>query len=241
MNRNRWRYLVDSLLFISLVGIVIIGILMGLVIPKGQAANEGAKYFLGLHRHEWGNIHFYLATAFVALIIVHLAFNWSWIKCQARHIFNRQWVAALVLTVIASIIVLFILWYFYPKNSARYGGHSYGREHGELYDGNGQHCYALSEDGGASAQVIRIKRHGSESKKSTSDSPFINGKMTLTDVEQVTGVPGRKIAEQLGLPVSVPLNERLGRLRRRYGFSTEDVRNAVISLLKDKDRLAEDW
>ncbi|MGC9057297.1 MAG: DUF4405 domain-containing protein [Candidatus Saccharicenans sp.] len=127
MNRNRWRYLVDSLLFISLVGMVIIGILMVLVIPKGREANEGAKYFLGLHRHEWGNIHFYLATAFVVLIVIHLAFNWSWIKCQARHIFNRRWVTALVLTTIASIFVIFIFWHFYPKNSPRHGSRGYGR------------------------------------------------------------------------------------------------------------------
>jgi len=34
MSRNSWKYLIDSLLFICLAGIVFIGILLGLVIPK---------------------------------------------------------------------------------------------------------------------------------------------------------------------------------------------------------------
>ena len=72
MKKTDWQYLVDTLLFLCIVGIVFIGFLMGLVIPKGPTAQESAKYFLGLHRHQWGNIHFYLSITFTVLIIIHL-------------------------------------------------------------------------------------------------------------------------------------------------------------------------
>jgi len=34
MSRNSWEYLIDSILFICMVGIIFIGILLGLVIPE---------------------------------------------------------------------------------------------------------------------------------------------------------------------------------------------------------------
>jgi len=31
-------------------------------------------------RHEWGDIHFYLAIGFVILMVVHIILHWSRIK-----------------------------------------------------------------------------------------------------------------------------------------------------------------
>jgi len=126
MNRNSWKYLIDSLLFICFVGIIFTGILMGLFIPKGPAVAESSKYFLGLHRHDWGNIHFYLSIAFVILTVVHLGLNWSWIKCRAGQIFKKGWTVALILTALAPVLILFIFWSFYPRPAASYIGYGYG-------------------------------------------------------------------------------------------------------------------
>jgi hypothetical protein len=48
----------------------------------------------------------------------------------------------------------------------------------------------------------------------------------------MTGVPARDIIAKLGLPADVPLDETLGRLRRRYGFEIEQVRVVIADLLK---------
>ncbi len=61
---------------------------------------------------------------------------------------------------------------------------------------------------------------------------LITGRMTLYDIENETGVPARKIADKLGLPSNAPLNESLGRLRKRYLFTMQDVRDAVANLMK---------
>jgi hypothetical protein len=63
---------------------------------------------------------------------------------------------------------------------------------------------------------------------------LITGEMTLHDLEDITGIPARKIADELGIPSNAPLNEHLGRLRKRHLFSMQEVRDVVVSLMKEK-------
>ena len=88
MNKNDWKYVVDTLMFISLLGIVVVGLLLAFVIPRGSAP-DGAKVLLGLHRHDWGNIHLYLSLAFTAFVTVHILLNWEWVKCMAKKKFKK--------------------------------------------------------------------------------------------------------------------------------------------------------
>ncbi len=212
MKRIDWNYLVDTLLFIFLGGIAFIGFLMGLVIPKGSGASESAKYFLGLHRHEWGNVHFYLSIGFVVVVIIHLILHWSWIKGKARVLFKRGWTTALILTPLASFLVLFIFWALYPKalrTSNDYGGRA-GREH--------------------RAEVLR---------EEPTSPLLINGQMTLREVERATGISAAKIARVLGLSADVNLDETLGQLRKKFPFTLKEVRDAVARLKKKSESSAE--
>ncbi|MBM3285331.1 MAG: DUF4405 domain-containing protein [Candidatus Aminicenantes bacterium] len=208
MKRTDWKYLVDTLLFICMVGIAFIGLLMGLVLPKGPGVQESAKYFLGLHRHQWGNIHFYLSLAFVVLVIIHLIVSWSWIKGKARMLFKRGWAAMLILTAIASLLVLSLFWAFYPKVPGAY--EDYG-----VRAGRQAKAEAFQED---------------------PSSILIHGQMTLRDVERATGIPAEEIAAAIGLPAGVSLDETLGQLRKRFPFLLQDVRDAVSSLMKKNDQ-----
>jgi len=225
MKKTDWQYLVDTLLFLCIVGIVFIGFLMGLVIPKGPTAQESAKYFLGLHRHQWGNIHFYLSITFTFLVIIHLIFSWKWIKNKARQIFKGRWETALILTAIVSILVLFLFWSLYPKVSGAY--EDYGIRAGERAKRQ-----QLSKEG----YPIREEKDEEKLTKGRmaedTSGILITGRMTLYDIENETGIPARKIADKLGLPSNAPLNESLGRLRKRYLFSMQDVRDAVANLMK---------
>jgi hypothetical protein len=55
----------------------------------------------------------------------------------------------------------------------------------------------------------------------------IRGSMTLHEVEQATGVPTSFIISALKLPPATSPNERLGFLKRTYGFEINDVREIV--------------
>lgn len=329
MSRNSWKYLVDSLLFICIVGIVLTGILMRVVIPRGPTLAESSKYFLGLHRNDWRDIHFFFSIAFVFLIAGHLALNWSWIKCQAGQIFKKGWTAALILTALVSILVHIILWSFFPRPAAFYVGYGYrsGRivsshpvseNEGDIII-NGQVTFHQLEKitGLDSARIIKAlglppetprdetlgqlrkiypftlqqvrevlneleknaakaeatfpeettkaKIESQETKPisikselqlieaeeepklvvglgaaKNQSSLLINGQMTLYDLERSSGLSAREIADKLGLPAGVPLDEHLGRLSKRYRFSLQDIRQAVSSLLKQKDQKSEE-
>ena len=63
---------------------------------------------------------------------------------------------------------------------------------------------------------------------------LITGRMTLYDIEDETGVPASKIADKLGVPSNAHLNETLGRLRKRYLFTMQEIRDAVTTLMKKK-------
>jgi hypothetical protein len=38
----------------------------------------------GLSRHEWGEIHYWIALAMAAVLAVHLVLHWKWIICVVR-------------------------------------------------------------------------------------------------------------------------------------------------------------
>ena len=237
MKKSDWQYLVDTLLFVCIVGIVIIGFLMGLFIPKGPTAPESSKYFLGVHRHQWGNIHFYLSIAFTALVIVHLIFSWKWIKAKATQLFKKRWGTVLTLTTIASFSVLFFFWIFLPKYSEKFEQHGTGRGRdyvtpvAQNLDKASSHLTVKRESEETSEEENKLTTGRGEDIQS---EILITGQMTLYDIEKATGVSAREIANRLGLPQSVPLTDRLGRLRRYYNFTMQQVRDFIEAIIKKK-------
>lgn len=65
---------------------------------------------------------------------------------------------------------------------------------------------------------------------------LITGKTTLYDLEEMTGIPARKIADALGIPSENPLNDHLGFLRKKYRFSIHTVRETMAVLIREKKK-----
>jgi len=220
MKKTDWQYLVDTLLFLSIVSIIFIGFLMGLVLPKGPEAPESAKYFLGLHRHQWGNIHFYLSIVFTALVIIHLILSWNWIKNKARQLFKGEWQAILILTALVSILIISLFWAFSPRIPGAY--EDYGVRAGAR--AKQQH---LSEEGYSLHEEKIYLEDGTV-------AIVITGQTTLKQVEEATGIPAKDIAAKLGLPAKVSPDESFGRLRKLYPFTLQDVRGTVTEILSKR-------
>ena len=126
------KFWVDVLLFLSAVGLVVIGLLLGFVLPKGPAAPEQSKVFLGLHRHAWGDLHLYLGLAFTAFGVLHVVLGWSWVKGKTKSLFPRRWAPALVSMPVAALLLLVGLWGASrqgpPKYTEHGGDHAPGHE-----------------------------------------------------------------------------------------------------------------
>jgi hypothetical protein len=268
MKLSDWRYLVDALLFICLVGMVFIGILLGLVIAEGPVSSEGSKYFLGLHRHQWGDIHAYLSIVFVILMIVHIVFSWKWVTTKTRQIFKRQAAPALIAIGALPFAVLLLFWLWTPKDADLFRSYGIGGEESQrrqrvqpyetppsLEEQDrpdimpaGQKAsresappdQAVRQDDPLNAikpvaPAVEPEHNREEGHHAMVGSITITGQHTLRDLEYATGIPARTIARGLGLPEAVPMNETLGRLRRRYGFEIQEVRDLVARLIKERE------
>jgi len=218
MKKSDWKYFVDTLLFICIFGISFIGILMAFFLPKGPAALESEKYFLGLHRHQWGDIHLYISLAFVCLVIIHLILAWSWIKGKAKTLFKQGWHTVLTLTVLISCLVLVLFWAVTPKNSQKYA--DYGGRAGGVSDKSVVLGELIDKDLG---------------------EVTITGKLTLEEIAYITGIPPEDIIDAIGLPSRTRHDETLGQLRKKHGVDMVEFREILTDLMNrsypEKDAL----
>lgn len=253
LSRTDWKYIVDTLMVLCMVGIVLIGLLMGFVIPEGRLGPGQSKYFLGVHRHQWGDIHLYLSLAFTALIIVHIVLAWSWAKGKAKGLFGKAWKVVVGLTVVAAVLVPLVFWIAASKDDPAYA---------EFGEGPGRQGRRVVESGRPEPESLRQAAStaaagtAAETRDSSGEAPaapevhgdkivagrqeagtakaVITGKMTLREVERATGIPANDLAAKVGLPADVSLDETLGRLRQAYGFEMQAVRDAIAEILKAK-------
>ena len=84
MKRNRaFRLflprLVNYLLFLGSSFLLGTGLALVLRLPPGSRGGHGLR-MLGLTRHQWGDLHFYVGLAMAALILYHLILHWAWVK-----------------------------------------------------------------------------------------------------------------------------------------------------------------
>lgn len=53
------------------------GVLLAFRLPPGSRGGRGLSA-LGWTRHDWGDLHFWISIAFLALLLIHLALHWRW-------------------------------------------------------------------------------------------------------------------------------------------------------------------
>jgi uncharacterized membrane protein len=116
------RFLVDFVMFVSALGTIVTGVVLWLCVGKGPT---GQKFFLGLHRHEWGDLHTFFSLAFVVLVVVHLIQHWGWIRIVAlKQVRRRAGIWRILKTTGATMLVLATVWACFAafgKNPESYG------------------------------------------------------------------------------------------------------------------------
>lgn len=101
VKRGSSNFIVDLVSFVNLLGLVVTGFIMRYILPPGTGARGQefrggrglgeVKYLWSMTRHEWGDIHFYLAVVFAILMCVHIVLHWSWIKGYLKSLFGLLW------------------------------------------------------------------------------------------------------------------------------------------------------
>jgi hypothetical protein len=83
---------VNACSFLGFICLVSTGLLLKFVLPPGSGRVEtlarggrekAIDLCLGLTRHQWGEIHFYISLGFLTLLATHLVLHWPWIRAVA--------------------------------------------------------------------------------------------------------------------------------------------------------------
>jgi hypothetical protein len=92
MKRNTINFVIDSISLIFLLGLAVSGMILRYAVPGGQGQGHGwrggrqplneqfSNQFWSLSRHDWRDLHFWIAIVFVAIMGVHILMHWNWIK-----------------------------------------------------------------------------------------------------------------------------------------------------------------
>jgi hypothetical protein len=115
MDKTKFNFIIDALMFLILMAMAGLGFLMKYTLPPGRIlkATSGSNPYLtwlGWDRHDWGDIHLYLAFILLSLLAIHLFLHWQQILGLFRRLIpDPQWRyrVALVFLVISLLLIYF--------------------------------------------------------------------------------------------------------------------------------------
>jgi len=137
MKKSMFNLVLDALMLLCLASIAGIGLLVKFVLVAGYRRWEiydknVSLSFFGMDRHQWGEIHFAIGVAFLALAVLHVILHWSMIVTIYRRLIPSRpvrWVVALIFVFV--VISLFAFSYFVKPEVAEQG-RGQGRGHAQV-------------------------------------------------------------------------------------------------------------
>lgn len=81
MKRNTLNYIVDFVGLLLMWGLLVTGLLIKYILPPGSG------HFLavsGMTRHDWGEIHFWMAVGVCVVVFLHVLLHWQWVCATTR-------------------------------------------------------------------------------------------------------------------------------------------------------------
>lgn len=242
INYPKLNLTIDFIMFVVLMAVAGIGMLIRFILVPGFKRNEiyGADtelVFMGLDRHQWGAIHMVLSILLIILLVLHIVFHWDQICCILKRMVKKK--SGRTITWIASVLVLIIfgiLPFFIQPTVIQ------GISHDGHYRANQNRNSNLTQERTldlADTTTITDRENQSPSEKNRKQhfekqDIDIKGSMTLNEVAQKYKAPVSELAAHIKVPENYA-NERLGRLRKQYGFSMNDLREYIISKTSNHD------
>jgi len=83
MKKTLLNFWVDLISFINILIIAVTGFILKYSFPHRPGNQDFVilkRTFLGLTKHQWGELHFVLGEVFCLLLIFHIYLHWDWIK-----------------------------------------------------------------------------------------------------------------------------------------------------------------
>jgi hypothetical protein len=222
MKPTHLNALIDAIAFIAFLFLLTTGLLLEYQLPPGsgglhdRGAGQGAsdrsvQLVWGWTRHEWGQIHYWLALTITAVLAFHLLLHWKWIVCMVRGKPTAAsgyrltlGVVGLVFTVLLSAVPLMSATTRVSRRELR---ESRASQEAQVHESNDR------------SNVVP--------QKAAESSTSIRGSMTLREISNAAKVPVAILLKTLDLPPDVNANTGAGRLMRQHGLTMSDLRQAI--------------
>lgn len=133
MRKPLQNFVIDVASLVALVFLISTGFLMRYTLPPGQSHGQTV---LGLSRHDWGGLHFWVSMGLLVLIAVHIALHWKWIVTMVKGRVSEtsgHRIAASVVAVLALILIILAPFLLPVQQQGRHGGER-GRSAAERMD-----------------------------------------------------------------------------------------------------------
>lgn len=197
MKRTDLNGLVDALAAVEALLLLSTGLLIWLRLPAGSG--HGVAVW-SLDRHQWGDIHAWIAMTMVATLVVHLALHWKWIVCVVSGQYaatkrRRQLVGLVTLGAILFTVALPLI---------------------APIEARSQAARKQAPPTATSTAIDHEETHAQ-----------LNGRMTVGEAATVLGVSLTDLQDQMGLPDGVREDERLGPLVRELGITMAELRERL--------------
>jgi len=133
---NFW---LNVIIYVLLTCLLLTGLFLRYTMPPGSG--EKGLEFLGLGRHDWGAVHFWIAVALLVGVAFHLYLHWAWIRVTTPRYWGLAWRAVLLVFLLLVILALLLPFFIQPvKNAQRAEEHKSEVgiliEQGDMLSGN---------------------------------------------------------------------------------------------------------
>ncbi len=251
VTRIKVNILIDIIMFVCMIGLAVIGFIIRYVLISG--AERWEKYgenmeltIWGLDRHQWGYIHLLTGILLVILLVLHILFHWKQVVCMIKKLIPRKKMrVAIVSSLVVFSAFIMVLPFFIPVEKGapirtRGGGNGKNITHNKPENRSGANAPAVNGVAEHSLSQREKNEHegNDEHQHHESRSLDIKGHHTIGGMARTYHVSANEMKRKLGIPSHIPDNERLGRIRRQYGFTMHDVEDCILEL-RGKDQPSE--
>ncbi len=242
--RLKINVVIDVLMFLAIIVVSAIGLLLKYVLIHG--ADRWLKYgdnveltYLGLDRHQWGYIHWISSLVLIGLVVLHLVFHWRQIVCLVRRYLPSKKVryASVSALLLVSLIIAVSPFLLSVEVGEAIRGYRNEAIHGDRKEGerlNRNEEMRQNRDDEVRGEFPKGRRDEIREHSERLGDLDIQGSQTISEVAAKYDVSSVRLKEMLGIPGTASNSERLGRLRRTYGFSMSDVESCVLKLQEEK-------
>jgi hypothetical protein len=90
MKKGIYLFSVVGLLVLTGLVETISGFVLWFALPSGTGRSGLEQSYWGLTRHNWIDIHDWVAIGLVVIVIIHLLVHWKWVFRMTRHTFVQS-------------------------------------------------------------------------------------------------------------------------------------------------------